>query len=197
MPKPQSLPPVPPGARADAPSRQCAAHSSRTGLRCKAFAIHGGTVCRMHGGSAPQVKAAARRRLAEEDAERLTRRFDLADAPRLTDPVGELSRVAGQVVYVLDALSERTRADSVAELGEAEFVALERALDRASRLLVEVNRLGLETKQAALNERQADIMLRILAGVVTDLGHDPDAANVRGTIRRWLATGSDLYKATA
>lgn len=43
--------------------RRCTAHSARTGLPCKAYAIKGATVCRTHGGSAPQVKAKAEERL--------------------------------------------------------------------------------------------------------------------------------------
>lgn len=46
------------------PRAQCAAHS-RTGNRCKHPAILGGSVCPYHGGSAPQVREAARRRLLE------------------------------------------------------------------------------------------------------------------------------------
>lgn len=43
--------------------RRCTAHVSNGTRRCRAKAIRGGTVCNKHGGSAPQVKAAARRRL--------------------------------------------------------------------------------------------------------------------------------------
>ena len=39
------------------------ARSKRSGQRCKRTPIPGGTVCTMHGGAAPQVRAAARRRL--------------------------------------------------------------------------------------------------------------------------------------
>jgi hypothetical protein len=42
---------------------QCAAKSSRSGKRCRAQAIRGGTVCRTHGGSAPQVRNAAAKRI--------------------------------------------------------------------------------------------------------------------------------------
>lgn len=42
---------------------RCSAHSKRSGKPCTQPAIAGGTVCRMHGGSAPQVQAAARERL--------------------------------------------------------------------------------------------------------------------------------------
>lgn len=41
----------------------CTATSQGTGQRCRRSAIPGGTVCRYHGGAAPQVKEAARLRL--------------------------------------------------------------------------------------------------------------------------------------
>lgn len=44
--------------------RRCTAKSKSTGNRCGNYAIVGGNVCRMHGGSAPQVRIAARARLA-------------------------------------------------------------------------------------------------------------------------------------
>jgi hypothetical protein len=47
----------------DAP--QCAATAKGSRQRCKRRPIPGGTVCVKHGGGAPQVKAAAERRLAD------------------------------------------------------------------------------------------------------------------------------------
>lgn len=41
---------------------QCTAHKRTSGDRCKLPAIKGGTVCRRHGGSAPQVQRSARER---------------------------------------------------------------------------------------------------------------------------------------
>lgn len=46
------------------PARRCTAKAKSTGERCKRRPIIGGTVCKVHGGGAPQVKAAARARLA-------------------------------------------------------------------------------------------------------------------------------------
>lgn len=43
---------------------QCEATVKRTGQRCRRDAIAGGNVCIKHGGAAPQVKAAAKLRLA-------------------------------------------------------------------------------------------------------------------------------------
>lgn len=43
--------------------RLCTAHKKRTHELCAAPAMNGATVCRMHGGNTPQVRAAARDRL--------------------------------------------------------------------------------------------------------------------------------------
>lgn len=42
---------------------QCTAKSSQSGQRCRGQAIAGANVCRMHGGSAPQVKRKALERM--------------------------------------------------------------------------------------------------------------------------------------
>ena len=44
---------------------QCKAKTKNGGKPCRAQAIAGGTVCRMHGGGAPQVREAARLRILE------------------------------------------------------------------------------------------------------------------------------------
>lgn len=45
--------------------KRCTAKSKTTGERCKNPPIPGGTVCRYHGGAAPQVVAASARRVFE------------------------------------------------------------------------------------------------------------------------------------
>jgi hypothetical protein len=49
-------------AAADPMAARCSA-TNRKGTRCERPTIPGGTVCRFHGGAAPQVKAAAMDRL--------------------------------------------------------------------------------------------------------------------------------------
>lgn len=49
--------------RGTVPAMRCQAHRSN-GDPCKAWAIVGGTVCRTHGGSAPQVRRKAQERIA-------------------------------------------------------------------------------------------------------------------------------------
>ena len=47
----------------DQPRLRCTAKSKSTGEQCKLAPIPGGTVCGVHGGSAPAAKMAAQRRL--------------------------------------------------------------------------------------------------------------------------------------
>lgn len=55
---------------------RCRAHSSRTGLPCRAWAIRGGYHCWSHSGATIQVRAAAQRRLLEAKTEaKLVRTF--------------------------------------------------------------------------------------------------------------------------
>lgn len=59
-------------------SAKCTAHSARTGLPCQKYAIKGATVCRTHGGAAPQVKAKAEQRLREMVSPMLDKLYTLA-----------------------------------------------------------------------------------------------------------------------
>ena len=54
MPHPLTMPP---------PERRCRATSKESGEPCKLWAMRGSTVCRKHGGSAPQVRAKAQERV--------------------------------------------------------------------------------------------------------------------------------------
>jgi hypothetical protein len=47
---------------------QCKARSKGSGSQCRRQAVPGATVCRFHGGAAPQVRNAAQARLALEQA---------------------------------------------------------------------------------------------------------------------------------
>lgn len=140
---------------ADPLDRQCTAKSKRSGQRCRRAAIAGGSVCRMHGGGAPRVAAAAAARVVEARAAAAVR--DLEGDP-LGDPVAELLRVAGSVVRLeqwLRSEAEKlekveTWAPGAGEEVRATLRAYERALDRSARVLVEINRLGLEEKRVVI-----------------------------------------------
>ena len=59
----------------------CTAHR-RNGLPCKGAAIRGATVCRLHGGSAPQVRDAARKRILAAADPAAARLIEIALSPR-------------------------------------------------------------------------------------------------------------------
>lgn len=58
---------------------RCSAQSKQKGTRCGRTAIPGGTVCRYHGGAAPQVKLKALERLQAYQDKAIDRLFQLAE----------------------------------------------------------------------------------------------------------------------
>jgi len=59
--------------------RRCTAHSRTSGQQCGQPPIPGGTVCRYHGGAAPQVKLKALQRLEAYQDKAIDRLFELAE----------------------------------------------------------------------------------------------------------------------
>ncbi|GAA2648537.1 HGGxSTG domain-containing protein [Paractinoplanes durhamensis] len=65
-------------------SRKCRARSKRSGGPCRNAPILGGTVCRIHGGAAPQTRAAAKARIlaaADRAAAQLINFMESPDVP--------------------------------------------------------------------------------------------------------------------
>src|SRR6266511_3154403 len=81
---------------ADPMTRQCTATAKSTGWRCTHRPMRGQRVCRHHGGSAPQAKAAVERRDERDEAERAVQTYGL---PRDIAPdealLEEVHRTAG------------------------------------------------------------------------------------------------------
>lgn len=131
---------------------------------CPHPAIAGADVCRMHGGSAPQVRRAARRRLAIAEA---TKELADLDYAPVTDPAGELADVAGQakalmgwaaarVVELHNEIDYRDAHD--VDQVKAVVGVYERAIDRTGRLMDICARLGIEQRRVALEEATADLI---------------------------------------
>src|SRR5437763_5521772 len=103
---------------------QCAATSVRTGERCKRRPHPGSTVCVKHGAGAPQVRAAAARRVAGQEALRVAEQLGIDAAGSSTDPaeaLGEALIIAQHYLAVIDStgdwrarLAALTRVESIA-----------------------------------------------------------------------------------
>ena len=87
----------------------------KTGEPCQRYPIHGGTVCATHGGSAPQVKKAARRRLAELVDPSITTLGHLISA-RTSHRKGAPLRYPAQALSAAKDVLDRTGHQAVVEL---------------------------------------------------------------------------------
>lgn len=177
--------------------RLCAAHRKSDGEPCRGPAMRGATVCRKHGGGAPQVRAASARRLAvqrleerlEQDAERL-------DLPRDVDPATalqeELNRTARHVEGLEDRLTRLVRGELPAT--GSELAAVLQIVTFERQHLASLARTGLAAglteRRALIDERTAQELDRVITGVLTDLGIDIYDPHVRAVVAEHFRAAS-------
>ncbi len=97
-------------------NRRCTATAKATGERCKRAAAPGGTVCVKHGGGAPQVRAAAARRVERQAAEaELAAVFGapLSEADPVETVINEIRHCAGHVQWLRAKVAELPTEDLV------------------------------------------------------------------------------------
>ena len=143
-------------------SRQCAAHV-KSGHRCHRSADHGTAVCGSHGAAARQVKAAALRRLAEENGRRELARLGVAAAP-VINPLELLATLAGEAREWQQLL--RARVSELQSLTGPDHLGDERArvvvqllvqaVHELGDLLVAMARLNVDDRLAQINETIAE-----------------------------------------
>jgi hypothetical protein len=85
----------------------------QNGTACKAYAIVGGRVCRMHGGAAPQVVNAAKRRLALAADDVVRRLVGICLSKRTKD-----ADVIAAARDLLDRASVRPERDAASNAGD-------------------------------------------------------------------------------
>lgn len=167
---------------------RCTATSSRTGARCKKRPIDGGTVCATHGGSAPQVRAAADRRVQIRKLEKDINAALVADgvAP-VDDPFGELALLAGEARDFKNALASRlSMLDSIrykatesgTEQLRSEVVLYERALDRTARFVELLAKSGFEERRVRLAESEGRVLAGVIQRILADLKLSPEQAEL-------------------
>lgn len=152
---------------------RCSATAKSTGERCTQPSAPGATVCRYHGGAAPQVQAAAARRLlaraVEGDAAAVLAHEGVTG---VDDPIGELSLLAAALREQVSALGKRVNAlDNIryqsgqGEQIRAEVQLLGSAQDRFIRILDTLAKHDLEGRKQTAKER----FLREIVALVQQL----------------------------
>lgn len=148
-----------------------------TGKFCSQHPMTGTVRCRMHSGAPAHEKH--RQHVATEKARQLIP----ADYPGIDDPIQALLDLTAEAVAfkaavasMVNDLGDRFRRSDGAggEQLRAEVVVYERALDRAGRLLVDINRLGLEERLVKIRESEAQRMFAALQAALKAAGLDEE-----------------------
>lgn len=164
-------------------SRKCKAKSKRSGKPCARWSIPGGDVCSIHGGKAPQVRAAAQRRLAtREIAADVEAVLAHEGITAIEDPLDELGKLASSSKALMDALGARVNSlEDLSEYDErrsasikAEVQMYERAMDRTHRLLDSLVKHGYLERQIQIQEAEAMLVAGVLRRVIAGLGLTPE-----------------------
>ena len=127
--------------------------------------------CSWHGGCSPSGRAAA---IGQQAAQLLYK----YDADPVTDTLGALQRLAGRALElervigekVNDLSSLRYETETGGEQLRAEVAVLERAMDRAARLLVDIAKLGIEERLAKVTEAQAELAQKAFGFTLSEMG---------------------------
>jgi len=132
-------------------AEQCTATSKATGQRCRIRVVGGGP-CRLHGGAAPQVRAAREVRILTAEAAR--------EAPKSSaDSVDVLTSAMNDAHSLLQRLKVNIAGG---QLTAADLTALGDWVDRAARISKLVVDAGIEERRVQIAAADG----RILAGVI-------------------------------
>jgi hypothetical protein len=169
----------PPEDDASMGRRRCTARRT-DGNPCGNRPLKGQSVCKFHGGAAPQSKAAAVRRQVEGEARALL--AELGVTP-VDDPLAALLRLGGQVLAWQEATAALVnQLDHVRYQGgsgeqlRAEVQLYERAMDRAANVLSAIARLRIDERLAEVTQRQAEAVIGAIEAGLAAAGVTGDRA---------------------
>ena len=159
-------------------AERCTARRTN-GDPCRAWAVTGAKVCISHGGGAPQVRAAAARRVAERKAARAL--SGITDFAEVSDPVARLRLLSGRAERLVEVLGERVEElrsvgyrSRAGEQLRAELAVYERMMATTGRLLVDLAKLNLDERQARIDEALGRLVIAALMRAFRDVGLPPD-----------------------
>ena len=163
------------------PPAKCTAKRSN-GVRCGQWAVVGATVCPTHGGRAPQVRAAAERRVS------------LAEAMTASDP-RPAWEVLADALHMADVLMRQARL-GVVDGKPVTLRQLDRLvdhIDRAHRMAKVTLDAGVDERRTRMGERTGAQMFTVFGAVLQDFGIDPADPRVAESLERHVAalTGAE------
>lgn len=157
----------------------CGAYTTSREGTCNRRPIKGGRRCPKHGGSAPQVKAAAQRRVTEAEMQRKAASWSL---PPVTNPLEALATLAGEaagwkhkLADMVDELRNELALGGFDKFGQAYEQArvvvdlYVKAAEAERRVLADIGRLKVDERLAAVEERQVELIGRVFDAVFQDL----------------------------
>lgn len=184
-------------AVATRPAYDTCGAKTRSGGQCRRPAgwgtDHAGAgCCKLHFGATPAHGTRARRMLANAAAMASLAEVEVVPIGDPLEALAELAAEAwawkGHLADMVAQLKEQYRFtdDKHTEQLDARVALLERAMDRCQKFLSDWVRLGFEDRKVRVDEARAAMVAVVLAGVLRDLGHDPESEGVLGVLDRWL-----------
>lgn len=159
--------------------RPCGA-KTRKGRPCRGAAIRGSSRCRMHGGSAPQVRKAAAKRVVEGKTIEAAKRYGVPRQITAADALqGELNRTQGHVDWVSEQVAANPYDPGLLSVYQSERAHL-------ARLSHQIISSRSDERRTVLAERSIDSLEVAMTGILRELGADPESSYVRGVVARHL-----------
>jgi hypothetical protein len=171
--------------------KRCGAKSTQTGKPCQRWPIKGGRRCPKHGGATPAAKAAAAATRAEG---RIRAELGKLQIVPITDPLTELSHIAGEVLAWKNLAAEQwehltsMRYEGMSgEQLRAEIAVWERALDRCVTTLATIAKLNIDERLVALDEKRAALVNEAINRLLDHLALGAEQrAEAKGVVARHL-----------
>lgn len=169
--------------------QQCSAKTKSSGgtEQCNQWAVRGTTVCKVHGGMAPQVRNKGAERVARAQATKRAQAKATAvlaheGVKAVEDPIEELGKLASSSQALMQALGERVNSlQQIDHLDQkdglqvrVEVELYERAMDRTARLLDMLARHGYMERQVTIAETEALLVAGVVKRVIAALGLTKD-----------------------
>lgn len=161
--------------------------STTSGKPCTQPAIKGADVCRMHGGSAPQVRRAAARRVARARVEAELPKIleEIEDALEGTHPVETLDDARRRAAAMVVALSSLLDRESLTDVGgpnaDPRPGVIEQMYHRWTQLAAHTSKLaadaGVDERLVRLQEADMALLADLVRRLVVDLA---DGLGARG-----------------